>query len=301
MLATVAMPRPAPAVEIDPAAGALAQELARAYWDWVGDGRVYQQLYQETLGVPSTWTPCRPPAANWAPSQDGSLERVRRAGRIRLGYYLAAPYHMLDQGQHVGFDYTIGNKLAERLELRAEWVEQPVKLPGGGDDTELAYQQLYQGLLEDRYDVVFSGVLMRTPRPVDVIAPTMRIFPLPIYTGRGQRDLAALQNANKTAFVKALSGLGKTSILCTQGGPSQRITEDLIASIRLGGGEPQLTLATPEQMVRAIQSQSVDFIIGDALALTMQTRHPQFAGLNLNIDLDPSGGELIGPFTLHPS
>lgn len=134
---------------------------------------------------------------------------------------------------------------------------------------------------------------------MDVIAPTMRIFPLPIYTGRGRRDLAALQNADKTTFVKALSGLGDTTILCTEGGPSQRISEDLITSIRRGGGDPRLRLATPEQMVQAIQSQSVDFIIGDGLALTMQTRHPGFAGLNLNIDLDPSGGELIGPFSLH--
>ena len=75
----------------------------------------------------------------------------------------------------------------------------------------------------------------------------MRIFPLPLYTGRG----------------------GETGIQ---------------AGHRPGA--------------QSIKNQTVDFVVGDALALTMESRRPGFRGLNLNIDLDPAGGELIGPFTL---
>ncbi|MBI5255005.1 MAG: transporter substrate-binding domain-containing protein [Burkholderiales bacterium] len=144
---------------------------------------------------------------------DGSLERVRRAGLLRVGYAVEAPYAMLGPGGEVtGESPATAREVAQRLGLpRIEWVQ-------------VAFGELIPSLLERRFDLIAAGLFV-TPeraRRVRFSDPTVRVLPgLLVRRGnpagvKGYRELAARTDVR----VAVLAGSVEQQRLRTLGLPA---------------------------------------------------------------------------------
>jgi polar amino acid transport system substrate-binding protein len=99
---------------------------------------------------------------------DDSLERVRTAGVLRVGYAIEAPYAMLDaDGRVTGESPETARRIAARLDVGAtEWVQLP-------------FETLIPDLRERRIDVVAAGLFVTRERALRVAFsdPTVRVSP----------------------------------------------------------------------------------------------------------------------------
>jgi hypothetical protein len=100
-------------------------------------------------------------------SQDDSLARVQRAGVLRVGYALEAPYAVLDPlGQPSGESPEVARAVAERLGLRTAWILT-------------SFDHLIPDLLADRFDLIAAGMFITPERALRVrfTRPTLRVRP----------------------------------------------------------------------------------------------------------------------------
>jgi polar amino acid transport system substrate-binding protein len=99
---------------------------------------------------------------------DDSLERVRAAGVLRIGYAIEAPYAMLSsEGRVTGESPETARRIAARLGVpKTEWVQ-------------LRFESLIPDLREGRIDVVAAGLFVTPERKrlVRFSDPTVRVAP----------------------------------------------------------------------------------------------------------------------------
>ena len=100
-------------------------------------------------GAPAQRTDARVPAASAAaPGQSqhtSQLDRIRKAGVLRVGVFGMVPWAMTDrQGAWTGFDVDLANRLAEDLGVRVEFVR--VSWTSAADDTAEGKVDLTTGL-----------------------------------------------------------------------------------------------------------------------------------------------------------
>lgn len=117
---------------------------------------------------------------------DGALARVQRAGVLRVGYAVEAPYAMRDaRGEVVGEAPDLARLVAQALGLaRIEWVQT-------------SFEDLIPGLQARRFDVVAAGMFVTPERARQVLFsdPSVRVLPgLLVRQGnplhlRGEADL----------------------------------------------------------------------------------------------------------------
>jgi ABC-type amino acid transport substrate-binding protein len=86
--------------------------------------------------------------AGTGPRPDGSLDRVRRAGRIVLATDPSyPPMEFMEDGKLVGFDIDLANQLAERIGVRAEFVR-----------ADWVWNNLAARLDDHEYDALISSI-----------------------------------------------------------------------------------------------------------------------------------------------
>lgn len=110
------------------------------------------------LGV--TWV-------TWLVSRDESLERVKRAGVLRVGYSVEAPFAVVgSDGTVRGQTADCAAEVARALGVRVEWVQ-----------TALSRQ--IPDLLANRFDVVAAGLFVSAERAAQVrfSMPTLLVRP----------------------------------------------------------------------------------------------------------------------------
>lgn len=79
-----------------------------------------------------------------APAQARSLDLIRSSGILKIATTTdVEPISYTQNGQLAGFSYDLGQLMAKSLGLKAEWVTKP-------------FDELMNGLSQDRYDVVIS-------------------------------------------------------------------------------------------------------------------------------------------------
>lgn len=283
----------------------LGQSLSAAYFEFMADGSAYADLYRRYLGVAPPRLP-EAESAGYVPRREvrpgSDLARVLASGRLRLGYYLAAPYHFEEDGRVVGFDRELAAALVERLRrqypesgLEVEWVEcHPTGLTGGGTDAYTVRDQFQAWLEEGRFDVAFSGLIVEPGEPVDTICHTMILFESAVYTGLGGLDPGPIED--RTALVRAMAAIPDCQVLSTGGGPSEEAVAGLVAEVRAAGGAITSRTGTVSEVQDALARPSVHFVIGDAIALSNLTSAAGFGGVNLNFDVAPQYDEYLGPF-----
>lgn len=268
----------------------LSEVLSAAFHDFASERGRYANLYQKYLGVRRE-APAGP-TGRWiaTPTPGSTLDRVVRAGVLRLGFWRHAPYQFSKDGQEVGFDRELGDALVEIMArhypgLRGEWLEQKFVSDGRGLENLLLFEKLAPDMLAGHFDVMFTGVIQRPDRPVAVAAPTLKFFWTAIYSGKDGLDLREV--VDRESFVRFLAANPGLSILSTPGGPSQ----DTVAAIA-AEAEVQVANVTVPELIQGYLQEKVHFLIGDAIALADLAMQK---GLNLNIEL--RGNEMMAPMT----
>ena len=110
-------------------------------------------------------------AIAWLPGQrqrdDGSLQRVRAAGELRIGYAVEHPFAFVDaQGQVTGESAESARELARRLGLRERWVQTSL-------------DRVIDELDAGRFDVIGTGLFV-TPeraRRLHFLPPSLIVRP----------------------------------------------------------------------------------------------------------------------------
>ncbi|MCX2862920.1 transporter substrate-binding domain-containing protein [Paucibacter sp. PLA-PC-4] len=154
----------------------------------------------------------------WALQGDGSLARVQRAGVLRIGYAVEAPYAMLgDDGAVLGEAPTVARLVAQDLGLpRIEWVRS-------------SFDELIPGLQARRFDVVAAGMFVTPERARRVLYsdPSVRVLPgLLVRRGNphGLRSEADLRDS-RSARVAVLQGSVEAARLRQLGLTATRLIE----------------------------------------------------------------------------
>ncbi len=268
----------------------LSEVLSAAFHDFACERGRYANLYQKYLGVRREAP--EGSAGRWieTPTPGSTLDRVVRAGVVRMGFWRHAPYQFAQDGQEVGFDRELGDALVDIMArhypgLRGEWVEREFASDGRGLENLLLFEDLLPDLLAGFYDVMFTGIIQRPDRPVAVAAPTLKFFWTAIYSGKDGLDLG--QVVDRASFVQFLKEHPGLFILSTPGGPSQ----DTVAAIA-SEAEVQVAHVTVPQLIEGYMQEKAHFLIGDAIALSDLAMKK---GLNLNVEL--RGNEMMAPMT----
>jgi len=101
-------------------------------------------------------------------AQDGSLERLKERGVLRVGYAVEAPYALVGPGAEVtGESPETARRIAARLGLnRIEWVQVP-------------FGELIPSLNERRFDMIAAGLFVTAERAdkVRYADPSVRVLP----------------------------------------------------------------------------------------------------------------------------
>lgn len=103
----------------------------------------------------------------WGRAEDGSLERVRARGELRVGYAVEPPYALLkSDGTPGGESPEVAREVARRLGVRVNWVLTDF----GG---------LLRELEAKRFDVIAAGMFITPARQkrVRFSRPTLRVRP----------------------------------------------------------------------------------------------------------------------------
>lgn len=174
---------------------------------------------------------------------DGSLERVRQAGRLRVGYAVEAPYAMLAaDGSVTGESPETARRIAQRLGLPPiEWVQ-------------VAFAELMPSLDERRFDLIAAGLFVTgaRARQLRFSHPTVRVLP---------GLLAPRDNPKQLGGYRALAGRGDVRVAVVAGSVEQQRLQ------ALGLATTALLVVPDLQAGRAAVATGV----ADALALSLPT------------------------------
>lgn len=277
---------------------ALGHALCAAYAQFLATPGEYQKLVESYLGVRPLFVPrCNDTA--W-PTPGGWLERVLEAGVITFGYADNAPYVFTDAAGLRGFEWEIGNKLAEIIGrhyaadypkgLRTEWKE--FFTPVAGDPEAARFSTLYAALCRSEFEVALSGQanISATAEPpegardVRWMPPTALLFTNILYTGLGDYDLSDLVEGTREQFLDRVKTWDAVTIWYVENpGPSPGNAQKLVAEINAAGGRASLEMTDTAGMKAAIAAKSMHFSVGDSVASAWIANQKGFEGTNLNI------------------
>ncbi|MDG1333859.1 MAG: hypothetical protein P8P74_16090 [Crocinitomicaceae bacterium] len=121
------------------------------------------------------------------------IKSIFEKGVLRIGTYPHAPYYYADEDYFdvKGFEYEMAQAVAEEIalhykldSLKVEWVEKNVETSGDGTENTDILGILKEGLVDNEYDMVFSGIF-EGDRDVVYAARTNLFYIGALYTGRG--------------------------------------------------------------------------------------------------------------------
>ncbi|MGH8179329.1 MAG: ectoine/hydroxyectoine ABC transporter substrate-binding protein EhuB [Steroidobacter sp.] len=154
--------------------------------------------------------------AIWIGRKDDSLERVRSAGVLRIGYAIEAPFAMIGpDGRITGESPETAREIAKRLGVaRTEWVQ-------------LRFEALIPDLRDRRLDVIAAGLFVtkERARKVRFSDPTVRVAPgLLVLRGNPQR-LGSFESltAGSNAKVAVLAGSVEEERLRARGWDGEKL------------------------------------------------------------------------------
>lgn len=141
------------------------------------------------------WWRGEPPAVTR--EQDTAFDRIMKTNTLRCGYAIATPWFMIDPNtkQKTGVGYDITNAIANKMDVKVDWVEET--------DWGLAEQ----GLLTNRYDMLCGSVCI-DPRRARAATFSTPFLHIPILVAVRQNDkrfdggLQTINNANISIGVK---------------------------------------------------------------------------------------------------
>jgi ABC-type amino acid transport substrate-binding protein len=270
----------------------LAGAFSAAFREFGADGSRYADLHKKFFGVTLAATESDPPA-EWIPLEkitpESSLDRVLRAGEIRMGYVPEFPLHYAGPDDaDAGFEFELGEELVKRIAahypdspLEARWVKLNVTLPMGPSKESTLFNALLNGLRGGQYDVAFNGVL-ETNATVAYTTPTSRMFPGVLYTGKDELEVSGIHD--RPSLVNFLIEHPGLSFVVGMG---QQVLDALAADVKAGGGS----------IVQDAAGSDVHFRMADILGLTKQISDKLVTGVLLDVnprlDFEPKA-----PFTL---
>lgn len=146
--------------------------------------------------------------------RDDSLERLRRAGVIRIGYAVEPPYAFVrEDGSVTGEAPELARHIAARLEIpRVEW-------------RQMEFDELIDALLAGRIDVIAAGMFITPERQHRVLfsVPTLRVRPALLVAKGNPGGITSYRQAAAVAGLRiaVLAGAVEGEILRRLG-----VTED---------------------------------------------------------------------------
>lgn len=201
----------------------------------------------------------------------GSLERIRRTGRIRIGYAVEAPYAFYNaEAELTGMDPELARWVVGRLDVSStEW-------------TCAEFGLLITGLESDRYDVVAAGMFITQSRAERVLfsEPTLNVSQGLLVREGNPRGLHSYEQAVEMDGVRiaVLTGSVEEKLFIELGMAASRLVLVPDALVGLVGVETgpadglALSAPTVEWMVRRGRGRDVE-----AAEPFRQPRHPSAA------------------------
>ncbi len=109
-------------------------------------------LSLSVLGVSSAWAQ----QASQALSSDSAIETIKKRGAIKIGLSIFKPWSMRDKnGELIGFELDVGNKLAEDMGVEAEFIPT-------------AWDGIIPALVAGKFDVIISGMTTTPQRNLTI-------------------------------------------------------------------------------------------------------------------------------------
>lgn len=117
---------------------------------------------------------------------------IQSSGTIRAAYTVGAPLFMVDPntGEKTGIFYDAVNAMASHLGIKVDWTQ------------EVGYGEMIQGLRDNRYDIIGSGVWINADRAKGAD------FTIPLYYDA----VFAYAKTGDTRFVKGISALNTQNV-----------------------------------------------------------------------------------------
>lgn len=147
--------------------------------------------------------------------RDHSLDRLRQAGSIRIGYAVEAPYAFVSpDGSVTGEAPEIARRMAAGLGIaRVEW-------------RQMEFSELIGALQADRIDVAAAGLFITSDREarVSFSVPTMAVRPALLVARGNPKAVASYEQAARSgAHMAVLEGSMEQQILLRLGVPAAHI------------------------------------------------------------------------------
>lgn len=183
------------------------------------------------------------------------FDNIQKTKVIRAAYTVGAPLFVIDpnSGEKSGIFYEIVDSLAKRLHLKINWIQ------------EVGYGEMIQGLKDQRYDIIGSGVWINSDRALGAD------FTIPVYYDA----VFAYSRVGDTRFQKNISILDSSIYtIATMDG-------ELGASIANKDFPKARTLAIPQnadftQMILNVISEKADIVfLAAAPARSYQAANPE--------------------------
>ena len=242
---------------------------------------------------------------------DESLERVRAAGALRIGYAIEAPYAMLGpDGRVTGESPETARRIAARLGLaKTEWVQLP-------------FESLIPDLLEGRIDVVAAGLFVTPERKrlVRFSDPTVRVAPGLLVRRGNPKRLPAFAQLRPTEGVRiaVLAGSVEEERLRERGWRGEALlvvpeaqsgraalAQGLVDALALSAPTLRWIAQTSQEPYDVLADEKRDFDDADYVAFAFR---PREAALQRAWNRAQSGFigsaehlEIIAPFGFEPS
>lgn len=183
-----------------------------------GQGRLYDQLYRQFVGVLPLFRPNIEVFDQWSDVDfsDPTIVRVRDEEILRIGYIEERPYVYLENGKLTGLDHSLGEAVAQNIsryycddgqDIRIEWVA--LESSGGSQTDRL---KAYVSALNNHHiDLVLGGQMMLPDWEIEAalngqklswMAPSAILFTTVNYTGKDTHliDVKQLKNLQSNDF-----------------------------------------------------------------------------------------------------
>lgn len=109
-------------------------------------------LSLSVLGASSAWAQ----QASQELSSDSAIETIKKRGAIKIGLSIFKPWSMRDKnGELIGFELDVGNKLAEDMGVEAEFIPT-------------AWDGIIPALVAGKFDVIISGMTTTPQRNLTI-------------------------------------------------------------------------------------------------------------------------------------
>lgn len=184
---------------------------------------------------------------------DGSLQRVRAAGEIRVGYAVEAPYALLQaDGGVTGESPEVARAAATRLALRTAWVKTP-------------FERLLPELQARRFDLVAAGLFVNPERATQVrfTRDTLRVRAGWLVRAGNPKAITSYEQLLQQPGVRVAALAGSVELAALDAlplPPSRRVlvpdAQSGLAAVSSGVADAlALSLPTVRQMAQASQGR----------------------------------------------